>query len=76
MELSVVRGYVSATVAAKLMGVSRQRVNQLLKAGRLAGAILVDQGRGRRELWCVPRRAINEYNNRKESHEEKQAARF
>ena len=57
--IRVERGYVSATVAATLLGVSRQRVNQLLKAGKLAGAFLMDCGDGE-ERWCVPRTAIHE----------------
>lgn len=54
ISLSVERGWVSATVAGRLLGVSRQRVHQLLKAGRITGAFLMDVGDGR-ELWCVPR---------------------
>lgn len=54
IELTVERGFVSATVAASLLKVSRQRVHQLLKAGRIPGAFLMDCGDGR-EIWCVPR---------------------
>jgi len=54
IELTVQRGFVSATVAASLLKVSRQRVHQLLKAGRISGAFLMDCGDGR-ELWCLPR---------------------
>lgn len=56
-EVRVRRGYVSATVASVLLGVSRQRVHQLLKGGKLRGAFLVDVGDGQ-ERWVVPRRAI------------------
>lgn len=54
ISLSVERGWVSATVAGRLLGVSRQRVHQLLKAGRIAGAFQMDVGHGR-EQWCIPR---------------------
>lgn len=57
IEVKARRGFVSATVASQLLGVSRQRTNQLLKAGKLHGAFLVDVGDGR-EQWVVPRRAI------------------
>jgi hypothetical protein len=56
--IQIERGYVSATVAAGLLGVSRQRINQLLKAGRFDGAFLMDVGDGR-EMWCIPRKAIH-----------------
>ena len=55
--IRIKRGYVSATVAADLLGVSRQRVNQLLNLGRFKGAFLVDIGDGR-EMWCIPRTVI------------------
>jgi hypothetical protein len=45
------------TVASQLMGVSRQRVHQLLKAGRIVGAFLMDCGDGR-EIWCIPRNSL------------------
>lgn len=54
----VLRGHITATVAAELMGVSRQRVHQLLTQGRVPGAFLVDCGDGR-EMWVIPRPAIN-----------------
>jgi hypothetical protein len=57
IELRIERGHVSATVAASLLGVTRQRMHQLLKAGRIPGAFLMDCGDGR-ELWCVPRKEL------------------
>lgn len=57
IEITVERGYVSATVAASLLGVSRQRVHQLLKAGRIPGAFLMDCG-DKGEVWCVPRNEL------------------
>lgn len=56
--IQIQRGYVSATVAAGLMGLSRQRINQLLKAGRFEGAFLMDIGDGR-EMWCIPRKSLH-----------------
>jgi predicted DNA-binding protein (UPF0251 family) len=58
LSLRLERGHVSLTVASQLMGVSRQRVHQLLKAGRIAGAFLIDCGDGR-EIWCIPRNSLN-----------------
>jgi hypothetical protein len=57
IDVQIDRGHVSLTVAASLLGVSRQRVHQLLKAGRIAGAFLMDCGDGR-EIWCVPRNSL------------------
>lgn len=57
IELAVQRGWVSATVAAGLLGVSRQRVHQLLKAGRIPGAFLMDCG-DKGEVWCIPRKEL------------------
>jgi excisionase family DNA binding protein len=59
IELRIERGFVTASVAASLLGVSRQRVHQLLKAGRIRGAFLMDCGDGR-ELWCVPRKELKQ----------------
>jgi hypothetical protein len=53
IDLLVERGHVTASVAANLLGVTRQRVNQLLKAGALNGAFLIDVGDDR-EMWCIP----------------------
>lgn len=64
LELRIERGFITATVAARLLGVSRQRVNQLLKAGRIDGAFLMDCG-GKRELWCVPRKALDQIHYRR-----------
>ena len=58
LSLRLERGHVSLTVASQLMGVSRQRVHQLLKAGRITGAFLIDCGDGR-EIWCIPRNSLN-----------------
>lgn len=59
IDLAIQRGHISLSVASKLMGVSRQRVHQLLKAGRIAGAFLMDCGDGR-EIWCIPRKSIGQ----------------
>lgn len=60
IDLLVERGHVTATVAASLLGVSRQRVNQLLNAGELAGAFRIDVGDDR-EMWCIPRKSVLNY---------------
>jgi len=57
IDLRLERGHVSMTVASQLMGVSRQRVHQLLKSGRIVGAFLMDCGDGR-EIWCIPRSSL------------------
>lgn len=59
IELRIQRGYVTASVAATVMGVSRQRVHQLLTAGRIPGAFLMDCGDGR-EMWVVPRKELKQ----------------
>ena len=70
IALTVERGYVSATVGAGLMGVSRQRVHQLLKAGRIAGAFLMDCG-DKGEVWCIPRRSLTPQLTKRKSNEAK-----
>jgi hypothetical protein len=57
IELRILRGYVTASVAARIEGCSRQAINQRLNAGRVAGAFLMDCGDGR-ELWVVPRNSL------------------
>ena len=57
LDLTVERGHITASVAARIMGVSRQRVNQLLQQNKLDGAFLIDCGDGR-EVWCIPRRSV------------------
>lgn len=57
IDIRIERGHVTATVAAGLLGVTRQRMHQLLKAGRIHGAFLMDCGDGR-ELWVVPRKEL------------------
>jgi hypothetical protein len=57
LELEVKRGYVTASEAARIEGVSRQAINQRLKAGRVKGAFLMDCGDGR-EIWVVPRKQL------------------
>jgi stage V sporulation protein SpoVS len=57
LELEVKRGYVTATEAARIEGISRQAINQRLKAGRIKGAFLMDCGDGR-EIWVVPRKQL------------------
>lgn len=58
IELRMERGFVSLTVAASLMGITRQRMHQLLKGGRIPGAFLMDCGDGQ-ERWVVPRKELN-----------------
>lgn len=58
IELRMERGFVSLTVAASLLNVTRQRMHQLLKAGRIPGAFLMDCGDGQ-ERWVVPRKELN-----------------
>jgi plasmid maintenance system antidote protein VapI len=58
IDIRIERGHVTASVAANLLGVSRQRVNQLLKQGRITGAFLMDCGDGR-EVWVVPRNSLD-----------------
>jgi hypothetical protein len=57
LELEVKRGYVTASEAARIEGISRQAINQRLKAGRIKGAFLMDCGEGR-EIWVVPRKQL------------------
>lgn len=59
INVNMRRGYVSATVAAQALGVTRQRLHQLLKAGRVNGAFLMDTGGGK-ERWVVPRQSVEE----------------
>lgn len=49
--------HVSATVAASIMGVTRQRMHQLLTQGRIKGAFLLDTGKGKTR-WVVPREEL------------------
>jgi len=58
IEVRIERGFVSLTVAASLLGVTRQRMHQLLKAGRIPGAFLMDCGDGQ-ERWVVPRTELS-----------------
>lgn len=58
IELRIERGFVSLTVAASLLGVTRQRMHQLLKGGRIPGAFLMDCGDGQ-ERWVVPRKELS-----------------
>lgn len=64
IKLVMERGHITLSVAANLLGVSRQRVHQMLKAGRIPGAFLMDCGDGR-EMWVIPRNGIK----RKEKRE-------
>lgn len=57
-------GHVTATVAAEILGVSRQRVNQLLKAGRIASAFRMECN-GSRTMWCIPRSELDNIINRR-----------
>lgn len=67
IELRIERGYVTATVAAKIEGCSRQAINQRLKAGRVAGAFLMDCGHGR-ELWVIPRNSLKRKLNKEKAN--------
>jgi excisionase family DNA binding protein len=51
------KDHVSMREAARLMGVSRQRMHQLLTKGRIPGAFLMECGRGRK-VWVVPKGSI------------------
>lgn len=55
-------GEVTITEAARLLGVSRQRVYQLIKAGKLA-ARQVMQPQGTR-LWLIQRAAVEQHSRR------------
>lgn len=44
--------YTSASELVRLSGLSRERVNQLLQEGRLAGAYL--EPHGQRAVWRIP----------------------
>ena len=59
---SVPSGEVTITEAARLLGVTRQRVYQLIKAGKLA-ARQVTQPQGTR-LWLVKRTAVDKHARR------------
>lgn len=63
IEIRIERGHVTLSVAASLLGVSRQRVHQMLKAGRIPGAFLMDCGDGR-EMWVIPRKELKRKENR------------
>jgi hypothetical protein len=67
IELRIERGYVTASVAAKIEGCSRQAINQRLNAGRVPGAFLMDCGDGR-ELWVVPRNSLKDKRNKESKH--------
>lgn len=64
IHISVERGLVSLSEAARLLGVSRQRAHQLCQQGALAGAALMDCGDGR-TAWVIPRAQVNERINRR-----------
>ncbi len=59
ISVRIERGHITMSVAASLLGVSRQRVHQMLKAGRIPGAFLMDCGDGR-EMWVIPRKEIKQ----------------
>lgn len=59
IEIRIERGHVSLGVAAQILGVSRQRMHQLLQAGRCPGAILVDYGT-KRPMWAIPRAEVEQ----------------
>jgi excisionase family DNA binding protein len=48
---------VSMREAARVMGVSRQRVQQLLRAGRIPGAVKMDNGQ-QMGVWVIPRGSL------------------
>jgi len=49
--------YVSMREAARIMGVTRQRMHQLLKADRIPGAVRMYAG-SQRYLWVIPKGSI------------------
>lgn len=59
IEIRIERGHVSLGVAAQILGVSRQRMHQLLQAGRCPNAVLVDYGT-KRPMWAIPRTDIEQ----------------
>lgn len=63
---------VSLTVAARLLGVTRQRVHQLLKAGKIPGASRMEVNGGR-IVWCIPRRSLANIKTRKQIQQKEQA---
>lgn len=48
---------VSMREAARVMGVSRQRVQQLLRAGRIPGAVKMANGKPL-GVWVIPRGSL------------------
>ena len=51
------QGHVSMREAARIAGVSRQRIHQLLKQGRIPGAFKMDCG-NRRSVWVIPKGSV------------------
>lgn len=49
--------HVSMREASRIMGVSRQRIHQLLKAGRIPGAFKMECGKNR-GVWVIPKGSI------------------
>jgi predicted DNA-binding protein (UPF0251 family) len=55
--------YVSMREAARIMGVTRQRMQQLLKRGRVPGAFQMQAGPNRK-VWVVPKGSIKPFEER------------
>lgn len=51
------QGHVSMREAARIMGVSRQRIHQLLKMERIPGAFRMECGKGR-FVWVIPKGSV------------------
>ena len=66
IRIEIVRGHVSLGVAAQMLGVTRQRMHQLLQAGRCPNAILVDHGT-KRPMWAIPRSEVEQIKNQRKS---------
>ena len=49
--------HVSMREAARIMGVTRQRMHQLLKAGRIPGAFRMECGKNR-TVWVIPKGSV------------------
>lgn len=66
IRIEIIRGHVSLGVAAEMLGVSRQRMHQLLQAGRCPNAILVDHGT-KRPMWAIPRTEVEQITDKRKS---------
>lgn len=55
-------GHVSMREAARIAGVSRQRIHQLLKQGRIPGAFMMECGKNR-NVWVIPKGSVKPKEN-------------